>query len=351
MDELLAVSVSDKQRPESGARIIRSEPDGSLSEQRIRMTGSASVDVQSVYRWYHDGFTVVINQMHRRSGAVGRLCRSLQGAFHHPVGANMYLTPARAQGFLPHADTHDVFILQIHGTKEWHVSSPTVQLPLPRSRVTRQTLQDAQSYMLEPGDTLYLPRGFQHAAVTGDSSSLHLTVGIEAFRWHDLFRDALELAAEEDESLRRALPAGYLNEQFDTVHVREMAHRVSVALANGTLIEKAKERIASRLAATDVATGLSQFRSLDALSKLTDQSLVGRPPGLLCLARLGPDRAKIEFASNYVTGPASLGPAFHFISQAVQFAVGDLPGELSREDRIDLTKRLVSEGLLEVLSV
>ncbi|MFF3412875.1 cupin domain-containing protein [Streptomyces sp. NPDC002742] len=349
VDDLLTTTVSNRLSPADGERLTRSEPDGTSSDYNVRMTGNGAADVQAVYRSYHDGFTVVINQMHRRSAAVGRLCRRLQAVLHHPVGANLYLTPANAQGFRPHVDMHDVFILQLHGTKEWHVSSPSIELPLVSSRHGKQSLPDFQTYTLAPGDTLYLPRGYRHEAVTGDSSSLHLTVGVHAIRWHDLLKDALALLAEEDVIFRSALPVGYPEKPLDTGQVRDMARRVSVALSDGKLMEKAKERVTSRLISADVTTGLSRFRSLDAIAGMSDESIVARPSEILCLVRLTPDRATIEFAGNFVTGPRFLAPALQFIAQNDQFTVSDLPGNLSKGDRMDLVKRLVTEGLLEVL--
>ncbi|MFI1377240.1 cupin domain-containing protein [Streptomyces longwoodensis] len=351
VDDLLTVTVANHLRPLGGDRLIRSEPDGTSSERGFRTSENGGVDVQAIYRAYHDGFTAVINRVHRRSAAVGRLCRSLQVALHHPVGANLYLTPARAQGFRPHVDMHDVFVLQLHGTKEWHVSRPSTELPLVSNWHVKQDLPDFEKYILMPGDTLYLPRGFRHKAVTGDSSSLHLTVGIHAFRWRDLFNEVLTLIADEDVMFRGALPAGYLDEPLDMEYVRGMARRASAALSDAELIEKAKWRIASKLIATDEVAGLSRFRSLDAIVGMTDESIVARPPETLCLVHLTQEQATIEFSGNFVAGPPSIAPALQFIIKNHRFAVGDLPGSLSRDDRIDLVKRLVTEGLLEVLCV
>ena len=228
----------------------------------------------------------------------------LQAALHHPVGANLYLTPARAQGFLPHADTHDVFVLQLHGTKEWHVSSPRVELPLARRQSERLTLSDPKTYRLAPGDVLYLPRGFPHEALTGDSSSLHLTVGVYAFRWHDLLSDALQLIAHEDVMLRSALPAEYLYEPLDMERVAELGRRVATALADGALIEKARVGIAAKLVAADVPTGLSQFGSLDALAGLTAESVVVRPPGR-AWCDLRRKRPRSSSRANSASGPRS----------------------------------------------
>ena len=38
-----------------------------------------------------------------------------------PLQANAYLTPANASGLAPHRDAHDVIVLQLHGSKQWHV--------------------------------------------------------------------------------------------------------------------------------------------------------------------------------------------------------------------------------------
>jgi bifunctional lysine-specific demethylase and histidyl-hydroxylase NO66 len=301
-----------------------------------------------VYRAYQDGFTVVINHVHRRSAAVGQLCRSLQVALHHPVGANLYLTPAGAQGFRPHVDTHDVLIAQLHGTKEWHVSDPTVQLPLAQRKPGRQPLVGARTYELHPGDTFYLPRGYLHEAVTARGSSLHLTIGIHAFRWLDVLAEALDIWAEDDIAPRTALPPGFLDQELDPQKFVELADHLRAALADPTLAERAKARIGSRLVAGDIAAEHGRFGSLDAVAALTDESRVARPPEVLALVRTTEDAATVEFAGNFVTGPVLISPALKYIAEHGEFMVRQLPGELSTQDRIDLVARLIGEGLLEV---
>jgi hypothetical protein len=174
-------------------------------------------------------------------------------------------------------------------------------------------------------------------------------MGIYAFRWYDLIADVLRLLADEDVMLRRALPREYVDEPLEPQHLSELLRRLTRAMTDDALIERAREDLASRLVAADVATGISRFRSLDALAELTDASVVARSQELLCLLRLSADQATIEFAGNFVTGPSRVGPALQFVAQNERFAVGELPGSLSSLDRLDLVKRLVSEGLLEVL--
>ena len=51
-------------------------------------------------------------------GPVWKLCATLQDFFGSMVGANVYLTPPGTQGFAPHYDDVEVFILQVKSEKE-----------------------------------------------------------------------------------------------------------------------------------------------------------------------------------------------------------------------------------------
>ena len=89
---------------------------------------------------------------------------------------NAYLTPRRSQGLPVHHDTHDVFVLQVAGRKRWLVYEPAVRLPL-RDRPVPAGLGApgvaVLDLVLEAGDTLYLPHGWLHEALTSDEDSLH----------------------------------------------------------------------------------------------------------------------------------------------------------------------------------
>ena len=47
------------------------------------------------------------------------LCACLQEHFGFPVGCSAYLTPTSTQGFPPHYDDVEVFVLQLQGSKRW----------------------------------------------------------------------------------------------------------------------------------------------------------------------------------------------------------------------------------------
>jgi bifunctional lysine-specific demethylase and histidyl-hydroxylase NO66 len=347
VDEIVTATTSGSAGSIEDGSVVRTDQSGSRTQRPIRLLDNGIPDIQDVYRAYHNGHSVVVNHVDRRSAPVARLCRALESALHHRVGANMYLTPQGGQGFPLHIDNHDVFILQLHGAKEWRVGSPPGNLPLADTKYGPvEFTGDARVYTLAPGDALYLPRGFPHEAVTTSSSSLHLTIGIHAFTWADLLSEALHLLAHEQVEFRVGLPPGFLDTPIDSAQLSKLAADLASALVDESLAERAMGRLGARLLGASKAANRGQFRSIDAISSLTGESVARRAPGFLCRVRSTSGRASIEFATNYVSGPLRLEPAMKFIEEHERFAVGDLPGQISNEDKVSLVGRLVSEGLL-----
>lgn len=346
LDAIIAATSPGRSRSADDALLVRTDDHGVATRQPVALDASGYPDIHGVYRAYEAGATVVVNAIHRRSAPVARLCRNLEAELHQPVGANYYLTPRQAQGFRSHVDDHDVFILQLYGSKQWRIGSPRYELPLAGSqRDTSCKIVDPVDFTVETGDVLYIPRGFPHEAVTSTASSLHLTVGLQAFCWVDLLREALTIAAEETPWLRRGLPLGFLDLPLgpDVLPASQWPD-----LASPRTLEAAKARLAARLLATAHAPSEARFRSLDATADLDDRSVVKRAPGSLCRVRTDGQRALIEFTGNYVSGPLHLEPALRYVSDNTCFAVADLPGDLSAADRVDLVARLVAEGLLSI---
>ena len=178
------------------------------------------------------GCTIRLRQPQDRLPKVQSLCRALEGEFGSTVGANAYLTAkGGAQGFAAHWDDVDVFILQLEGRKRWRVGAcadDVYRLPRVSSEdfdgeALKRLCPHLSEIVLEPGDVLYLPRGFIHSAVTeGSENSLHLTLSCHrANSWADLLEAALPSALSEaiasDPKMRESLPR-------DCLHYMGVAH-------------------------------------------------------------------------------------------------------------------------------
>lgn len=138
------------------------------------------------------------------------------------VGANTYLTPPGTQGFAPHYDDIEAFVVQLEGKKHWRVYNPRNSSEiLPQFSSVNFTDRDLGEpileTILEEGDLLYFPRGFIHQGYClPDVHSLHITVSsFQRNSWVDLLDKllpaALQIAAEDNVDFRKGLPLDYLD--------------------------------------------------------------------------------------------------------------------------------------------
>ena len=191
-------------------------------------------DPKDVWANFASGCTVRLLCPHLHSDSVHSLLSTLELEFGCMVGSNAYLTPGGdSQGFAPHYDDIEAFILQLEGRKRWRVYPPPNKAEtLPRFSSRDYTEGDMEGTapvidtVLEPGDILYMPRGWIHQAHTppsrggqGDGGhSLHLTASaMQQWAWADLLDiimpEALEAAtaSETSTSLREGLPRNFVN--------------------------------------------------------------------------------------------------------------------------------------------
>ena len=164
-------------------------------------------------RKFSDGATVIFQQLQLRIPALARLCEALGRVFSSRIQTNAYLTPPNGlAGFKPHWDTHDVFVLQVMGSKRWFVHGEDTALPLRGQQsetAEAATAPITRELELRCGDALYLPRGLIHSAKTGSEASLHITLGVTAFTWADFLLQGVAAAALETRALRHNLPIGF----------------------------------------------------------------------------------------------------------------------------------------------
>lgn len=156
------------------------------------------------------------------SPTVWQFLAVLQEQFGSMAGSNVYLTPPNSQGFAPHYDDIEAFVLQLEGRKLWRVyrpRDPSEELALTSSpNFSQEDLgEPVLQTVLEPGDLLYFPRGFIHQAECQDGvHSLHLTLSTyQRNSWGDFLEAVLPLAVqaaiEENVEFRRGLPRDFMD--------------------------------------------------------------------------------------------------------------------------------------------
>ncbi|HQU46636.1 MAG TPA: cupin domain-containing protein, partial [Pirellulales bacterium] len=289
---------------------------------------------------YEQGKSVVIMAMQHRWPAVAELCRQLEAVFHCPVHANLYLTPPGSQGFAAHFDTHEVFVLQLDGTKQWRLFGAAEELPLASDSVplSRRPTKPTQEVTLIAGDLLYLPRGHIHEASTSEVASLHLTVGVNVYRWADLLRHALLCLSRQDVEFRRSIPGGALPDDRNEFQrqFRALVERLaSEATADG-LFEQASDSLADQFFRQLKMLPGGQLDGRGEGDEIGLDTVVERDVLAICRVVENGQGVAIEFPGNRVGGPSRIASALKFMAGATQFAVRELPDDLGGEGKLVL---------------
>jgi ribosomal protein L16 Arg81 hydroxylase len=350
--ELLEVAAIERLVCETGMRMpaFRLVKDGSplppsdYTDDIPWRPGSFSqiASVERVAAEFAAGATLVLQALHLWRPAVAIYCRGLEMHLGFPVQANAYLTPAAAQGFAVHHDTHDVFVLQVAGRKRWRLYEPRLELPLKDQRWS-QDLGDVgppvDELTLEAGDTLYVPRGWPHEAETSHEEALHLTIGLHPPTRMDALRAALESCADDLE-FRRNLGTD-----------RELADHLAERLAGRLKPDDVARRARRRFVATRRPILHDQFAQLRALDQLSANSQLERRPTVIFELEHDAAEVVLLFEGKEVRLPAKAAAAVDAVAaSAGSFSPAELPGGLDEQGRLVLVRRLVREGFLRVLS-
>jgi ribosomal protein L16 Arg81 hydroxylase len=170
--------------------------------QMIRVQGATitdSVAPEKVYEHFRTGATITWNSLNHFSPSLRALTRMLSEKFAVRSDVVAFLTPAGKQGFTPHHDPVDLFIIQLEGTKYWRLWNPP---PVRRGDIGHYKLEDlgepVVDVSLQPGDVLYLPYNTPHVAVAEDQVSLHLSVMVRPRMWSELLRLAVDELVEDE---------------------------------------------------------------------------------------------------------------------------------------------------------
>lgn len=357
-DDLLSLADVDGQLSGAGLRrpALRLVRDGQVLDPatwtRRARTGAVWVDdlvhPGRTLAHFAEGATIVLQSLHRWWPPLTRFCRELEAALGHAVQANAYLTPPGAAGLTPHHDTHDVFVLQVHGTKHWTVREPLVEAPLARHR-SDHTVAAQQPVLFEaemaPGDCLYLPRGFVHSASTQDGVSLHVTVGVLATTVHDLLRRILDRAADEP-AFRRTLPPGHAADADSArAVVKEAVAELSGWLAHLD-VDPVADHLVESVALRRAPLLDGQLLELAALGAVDDDTVVELRAGVVARATVDGGRLALRLGDRRLDLPSPVAPAVARLLDGAAHRVGDLGDLLDEGSRAVLVRRLIREGAL-----
>ncbi len=315
---------------------------------------SGFIDAVRVNQLFADGATIIMSNLQERLPALARFCRALENVFSSRIQTNIYLTPADSQGFRAHYDSHDVLVLQVEGTKEWRIYDHPVELPLNTQAFRPDDVpigEVTDTFVLQPGDMCYVPRGLTHDAVATDQTSLHITTGLMTRTWADLVTEAVVAVAHQDAAFRASLPPGHARGDFDMAAMQATFNDLLHRLKDEANLELLLADIRSEFIANRVPRVPGQMRQLARLAELTPAHQVGAQPQLIFQLqdRTSPEGQpviQISCQGAEMFLPAHTKEAVEVCLTKERFKIGDLPGDLDDDGKLVLVKRLIREGMM-----
>jgi ribosomal protein L16 Arg81 hydroxylase len=364
--ELLDAAAIDELVSRRGLRtpFLRMAKDGTvLAASRFTRGGGAGAGVTDqaaddrILTELGGGSTLVLQGLHRTWPPLVDFATDLAAELGHPVQVNAYITPPENRGFAAHYDVHDVFVLQVGGHKRWHVHEPVVRNPLPdqpwqqhraavASRAAEQPLIDV---VLEPGDSLYLPRGYLHSADALGEISIHLTVGIHPVTRHHLVQQLIA-RARDDPALRTSLPMG-VDLGDSQVLAPELSATVSAlaahlaSAAGSASVEAVAAGVADEVTTQTRPAPLGPLAQLQAVETLGPETVLQLRRGLRCrIARRGGE-LQLRLLDRTIELAISAENAVKAVLTGELLTPATLPG-LDADEQLALARRLLREGVL-----
>lgn len=316
-------------------------------------------DVERIMDEFACGASFVMTFSETKFAAISALTSALAPVFNSRVEGHVIVTPqSKDRALERHADTVDVFALQISGRKRWRVYSPQLQLPLYNQRnIGLAKVSDEHLLMdvvLNPGDTLYVPRGFYHSAEQVDGVSIHVTVGVRPYTVHDAVTQAVEdalaqLVRADDPHLRRSLVAPAYPVVDDGGNRATAATKAGLdALFEHLDPARGVAKLAEDFRRSQYCMTSGRLAALASLHAMTLESRValGYRPVLRDAEGPGGQTAlQIEANNHTLRLPEKFEAALRQLLESSQpVPVGDL-ANLDREDQLILGKLLVRKGV------
>jgi lysine-specific demethylase/histidyl-hydroxylase NO66 len=316
-------------------------------DQYVYRLADGGFDAAAIGRDFADGYTIVLDSVQRYARAIAALSHSIEVELNFATQVNAYFTPPESQGFEAHSDDHDALIVQLQGSKIWHIYEGVDVAPHEMWR--HETMSTAGlpvpvDVRLEAGDVLYVPRGRVHAAEATSELSVHLTVGLQAPTLFMLATRALNALNNSDDRIHTQLPPRFLSDPDVRSGLGALVHGITEALEQPEVIADGLDSLEADLVrrgqCKPLGTAISDAVAID------DQTRVVKHQPLYSRVTDKSDAVALHFAQSVVNVTADHNSALQFLAKSTApFGIRDLP-DLDGVQRLELARTLIMQGFL-----
>jgi len=142
------------------------------------------------------GWSLLVNGVDRHDDAMSALMQRFRFVPDARLDDLMVSFATDGGGVGPHVDSYDVFLLQARGKRRWRISPPgDARLVSGAPLKLLAQFEATESWLLEPGDMLYVPPGWGHEGVA-DGECMTFSIGFRAPSRHEFLTAFLSAASD-----------------------------------------------------------------------------------------------------------------------------------------------------------
>ena len=305
---------------------------------------------QRIAAFHARNYSVRFPELRPLSPALDRLARALEVLLHQPVTASAFWSRGGMRAPV-HFDDHDLLVVQLRGSKRWYVATRPSELhnTWKTSPVATLELGAHESFELQPGEIVYLPRGTNHT-VDADSGSLHVSIGFTPLTVREAVNAAIDHLSDLDRGWRTTLGARLAFQlrsggvvQLTPPVVRSAAALLAACQTPGFLDSALHWRSGRIIATLRALPEPTSAAVIDLDTELQQNELA------FCHLTASPESIDVSYPGGHLYIHRGAQPAIEFIVNAGRFRVRDIPGEIGNDVRLSLAERFVQIGFLQLL--
>lgn len=303
------------------------------------------INTEKIFALFNSGATIVIQAGQRYFDHLSKCCFQLSQKFNAPVQANLYITPDKSVGFNPHWDTHDVFVVQISGTKTWNLYGFEKELPTKNQTFVSKgySKQPLATIQVRPGDFLYVPRGYVHDAIADDGISAHITIGILSYTWARLFNEVFP-QLEEIKSFREAVP--FWETGIDE-KIKAKKEELK-SLIDSLDFDKGLQRLQAAYVKMQPQKLNNYFSSLLKEQKINADTLFELNEGIHLSVVETDESVDVKCLGKTIHVPKTFLQAMQTINAKRKFLLADVKGNHNADDAKAIIIKLMKEGAIHI---
>jgi hypothetical protein len=303
------------------------------------------IDNDKLFEHLNKGATIVANSIDKNNGPIGIYCRELEKELSVKVWANLYISPPESRGFGIHQDIHDVIVVQLAGKKNWHIYPREVNNG-PRTPGPND-IPEAE-FQLRENELVYLPKNYPHMAyATGNSPSVHLSLGFEGLFWSDLVKHFAK-QANEDIDFQQRVPIPLEGEEAYNTFLKSFQEKwASFNLSNHPL-----DHVENLNTATyHQQTSQNESRLSDWLgsNQISSETVLRKSKYIAHQLNKQGKTIHLLFHNKKLIFPIFIAPLLDQLLQEEPFKLSDVNAQQNNQEKIALAKKLLQEGLLTIV--